>query len=75
MKITLLITNQNNEVVAQEIVSEWNPTKDRYDFFKKLQNYMNAYIREYNTKNVTNIKKLETFDESGNLLTQMDISE
>ena len=75
MKIKLLITIDNNTKVSQDIISEWSPKKDGCDFFTKLQQYMNTYIMEYNTKNSIRIKSLESFDEDDTLLMRMDKNE
>lgn len=75
MKITLLITIDNDTSVSQDIISEWSVKKDGMQFFTKLQQYMNTYIMEYNKKNTIHIKCLECFDEDGVLLMRMDKNE
>jgi hypothetical protein len=75
MKIKLLITADNGTSVSQDIISEWSVDKNSMEFFTKLQQYMNAYIMEHNTKNTIHIKCLESFDENGVLLMRMDKNE
>jgi hypothetical protein len=72
MKIKLLITTDNDTSVSQDIISEWSVDKHGMEFFTKLQQYMNTYIMEYNTKNTIHIKCLESFDDDGVLLMRMD---
>ena len=75
MKIKLLITTDNDTSVSQDIISEWSVDKNGMEFFTKLQQYMNTYIMEHNTKNTIHIKCLESFDDNGVLLMRMDKSE
>jgi hypothetical protein len=75
MKIKLLITTDNDTSVSQDIISEWSVDKNGMEFFTKLQQYMNTYIIEHNTKNTIHIKCLESFDDTGVLLMRMDKSE
>jgi hypothetical protein len=75
MKIKLLITTDNDTSVSQDIISEWSVDKNGMEFFTKLQQYMNTYIIEHNTKNTIHIKCLESFDDNGVLLMRMDKSE
>jgi hypothetical protein len=75
MKLTLLITTDNDTSVSQDIISEWNIKKNPMEFFGKLEQYMNTYILEYNKKNTIRLKSLECFHEDGTLLMTMDKSE
>jgi hypothetical protein len=75
MKLTLLITNNNDTAVSQNIISEWDINKNPMEFFKKLEQYMNTYIIEYNKKNTIHIKSLECFHEDGTLLMTMGKTE
>jgi hypothetical protein len=72
MKLKLLITTEIGTSVSQDIISEWSVDKNGMEFFTKLQQYMNTYIMEYNTKNTIHIKCLESFDDDGVLLMRMD---
>jgi hypothetical protein len=71
MKLTLLITSNNDTAVSQNIISEWDINKNPIEFFRKLEQYMNTYIIEYNKKNNVHLKCLECFHEDGTLLMTM----
>jgi len=75
MKIKLLITIDNDTSVSQDIISEWDINKNPMEFFRKLEQYMNTYIIEYNKKNTIRLKSLECFNEDGVLLMRMDKTE
>ena len=75
MKIKLLITIDNDTSVSQDIISEWDINKNPMEFFRKLEQYMNTYIIEYNKKNTIRLKSLECFNEDGILLMRMDKNE
>jgi hypothetical protein len=75
MKLTLLITTNNDTVVSQNIVTEWDIKKNPMEFFGKLEQYMHKHIIEHNKKNAIHIKSLECFHEDGTLLMTMGETE